>query len=523
MERLIVSLVIAAAGAATLLLSALKCLQIYQLSSYRIKGLWGWFRKTRFDIPARLFAFSFFSFTAMFVYLMCFKTLSDEYSFVKYFGLLFYVGVSALFIAVQAKTKQKPPLKFTARVIRFSVVYTVLAFGLCFAATYCPFETFFSYAFLGVTPLFAPIIISIAHFILLPVETLINRGYEKRAAAALSARRDLIKIGITGSYGKTTAKNILAELLGCKYRVVASPESYNTPMGLAKTINDGLGDCEVFIAEMGARRIGDISRLCDMIKPDYAMITAVGSQHLETFGSVENVISAKLEITATEFTVIDGDNELLVARAAELGGRAFAYCGANGEAYCDDVQVGADGTTFTLTIGDESRRITTPLLGRHVAKLCAECALMAHKLGVETDKIAAALGRLKPIPHRLQLIKNAAYTIIDDAYNSNPTGAANAIEVLTAFDGAKVVITPGFAELGDMQNEENFNLGKRAAAADYLISVNNSEIIKGAIAGGMAEEKAVAAQNLDDAVRIFRELGLSGATVLFLNDLPDNY
>ncbi len=529
MERLIFELVFSAVGAVLLTLCGYKMFQIYQLSSYRTKGVFNWFKVSRFDYLARYFALAFLSFMGMFVYIGCF----GRREYVEYIGAVIFIFFACVFIAVTAKEHKKTPLKLTPRVIRCTVLDFFLNFGLMYG--FLRLGRLFppSYAFTAITMLLIPITVAISHIIMSPFEKLNNAGYKKRAERVLASMPHLIKIGITGSYGKTSAKNILAKMLEKKYRVAYSPASYNTPMGLSRVINNDLKVTdEVFIAEMGARNVGDIKELAQMIQPNYGLITSVGNQHLETFGTLENIVNTKFELVenlaAGGVAVFNGDGEKVV----EMFNRAGVEKRLSGKdglvgasAFYSDVEVGARGTEFVANIDGQSVKISTRLLGKHVPGLMLSCAVVAHLLGVPLDGIAAACGEIEPVAHRLQLIDRGDTVIIDDAYNANSEGSKNALEVLGKFDGKRIIVTPGLVELGTEEKTANEELGKAIAEnADYamLIGARAESIKKGAVENGMKEENAFVLASLDESVEKLREIAGKKA-VLFENDLPDNY
>ncbi len=520
MEQLIITLIICAISSALLTLLSLKMLQIYQLSSYQISGFFKWLKRTKGDYVLRYFALSFFQFLSLLIFNFSFPN-----SNLKYIGLALYILLAIYFFVLEVKSPKKTPLKVTKRIVRQIVFLPILYFGISFAAIYFTKEYAIGYSLLAVISFLIPLCVTLSHILLLPIEKLINSYYFKKAAKA--ARGNIIKIGITGSYGKTTAKNILAELLSKKYTVLSSPASHNTPMGLAKLINSGIDGYDIIIAEMGARRKGEIKELCHLIPPDYGIITSAGPQHLETFGSLENIISTKLELAfeAKKFVVLNSDDAKLMSAAANHKEFKSLYAGSVGaDAAFSQPTINAEGTSFTLLIKDEKIEITTKLLARHIPELLTMCALHAYKLGVSMQEIKEAAENIEPIPHRLQLIKTEQAIIIDDAYNSNPTGAKNAIEVLSKFEGTKVVITPGFIELGKRQEIENKILGENIAkTADYLLSVSCPAIYDGALQAGMNEDNAFLVDSLDLAMEKFKTLKITSPIILFLNDLPDIY
>lgn len=492
-------------------LLSLRPMQMLQLSSYRASGFCGWLKRTKFDYLVRYFALAFFSFTSMFVFVMCFGT-----SKVYYLGYIFYVLLSLYFLYASLKEKQKTPLKFTKRIVRLVIVDFIVGSALSFAILILTKDTIFIYSLIGIMPLLCLAILLISHFILLPLEKAISAMFIKKAVKKLNASSPII-IGITGSYGKTTVKNILASFLRTKYKVFVSPHSYNTPMGLSKCINESYNGEEIFIAEMGARYVGDITYLKKIFKPQYAILTSIGNQHLETFGSKENIIKEKTSlINGVEFAVANGDCEEVVAN-----NQGAALCGKKGEAVYSSVKTSLGGTDFVLTIDGESEAIHTKLVGEHVPVSIAMCALMAHKFGVSLKDISNAALTLPFIKHRLEVIKNGDMTILDDSYNSNPIGAESALNILDTYEGTKVIITPGFVELGSEANESLKALGRKiASVCDFAFLVGgNAQAIK----SGMGEyENAIIVSSLDEAMNGLKKIELPLA-VLFENDLPDNY
>ena len=352
---------------------------------------------------------------------------------------------------------------------------------------------------------------------------------------ALEARPDLIKIGITGSSGKTSTKFVLRDILSQKYRVLASPASFNTPMGLSRVINEQLRDeHQVFIAEMGARHVGDIKELCELVRPKYGLLTSVGPQHLETFGSIENIAGTKYEL----IEALPKDGVAFFSSDGSYVDRLFAKCecekyrvGFNPDRQpymlATDLEVGPQGSRFTLKCADgTSMRCRTRLLGRHNIQTIALCAAVAHKLGLTMEEIARGVRVIEPIEHRLQLIPGAM-TVIDDAFNSNPAGSQEALNVLSGFPGRRIIVTPGMVEQGKREDELNYAFGTQmvnCVDVAILVGPNHTRpILQGLVDSGFSREDIHVVSNLDDASALLRVIGRAGDTVLFENDLPDNY
>ena len=518
-----------------------KFVQMLQLSSYRIKGFCGWIKSSKFDYPIRFFVLTLFSALSLAAYWAAF----GEYGFAGYFGFLIVAGFCIAFIIITMRQKNKTPLKFTARVKRlFAALFVLniaLAFGIVFMSRAIVVGSVaMSYTLIAGMPLIGMFTIFIAHFIMLPFERLNNRRYYRMAQKKLEAMPDLIKVGITGSYGKTTVKNILAAMLSKKYSVCHSPASYNTPMGLSKVINYELQPIhEVLIAEMGARRRGDIKELCDLVKPTVSMLTAIGLAHLDTFGSRDNIAMGKYEIIEN---VSEGGLKVFNAMGGAIrplidktdGRKAVSGIEGTDGATCvySDLKFGVEGCEFILkasTSDGEAKGkvgVKTQLLGKFIPDLISMCAAVAVELGVSLEDIAAACTELEPVPHRLQLIKNGNTAVLDDAYNSNPDGARSAIEMLGCFEGVKIIVTPGIVEMGEDEDAINTELGRDIAkVCDYaiLVGTRGAFIANGCKEGGMAEDKIITANSLTEATDKLAAIEPTGKrAVLFENDLPDN-
>ena len=435
------------------------------------------------------------------------------------------------FIWSESKYALKVPYKATARFNRLFVAYVLLtavaAFGLIVFLSYLSkwngsiLYGLIAYVPVAVLPICLPYILCLANGILSIFENARNKKYVKRAGQVLDQTK-IIRIGVVGSYGKTSVKNILKTLLLEKYSVVETPESYNTPLGIAKTVfSDNFKDKEIFIAEMGARRKGDISTLCKLVKPDYAIFTGVCAQHLQTFGSLENIYKEKSEILyCGAKTVVCGENlrEYITEKPA-----CVIYANE-----AKELTMSATKTKFTLSICGEKVKIETPLLGEGNAENIALCVRLCEELGMTKEEIERGLAKIIPVPHRLQLIENGGVYILDDGYNCNPRGAKQAIAALSRFEGRKCIVTPGIVECGILEESINEALGADIAAAnlDKIILVGDTlvgAVKEGYLAAGGDNEKLVTTKTLVLAQEELSKWITAGDAVLFLNDLPDVY
>jgi UDP-N-acetylmuramoyl-tripeptide--D-alanyl-D-alanine ligase len=391
--------------------------------------------------------------------------------------------------------------------------------------------------------LLAPITLVLANLLLYPVEALLRQRYINMARARLrSQTHNTTIIGITGSYGKTSTKDILTHILGTRYRVSKTPKSFNTLMGICKSINDGdlrPGD-NYFVAELGAYIPGEIRRLAQLLKPKVGVLTAVGPQHLERFGSIENVARAKYELIealpADGLAVFNADNDICYRLARGTHHVPVALYGIEkhpDEVYlrAEGMQVTREGLRFTMVRPQTGEKVAvrTRLLGRHQVSNILAASTVALWAGLTLNDIAAAIAMIQPTPHRLELKQGAGgITILDDAYNSNPEGARNALQILSEFrDGKRILVTPGLVELGELEPVENRRLGSHAAGAcDVAILVGRDRtdfIRQGLVESGFPADNVIQVPTLNEAIARLRAIASPGDTVLLLNDLPDTY
>ena len=424
----------------------------------------------------------------------------------------------------------KNKLVFTKRMWRFLIVYVGLCYLFFYLINNFVFSIFLKILDCTLIYLFTPVIVCLVHILLLPVEIAIKSFYIKKAGKRL-AKKDCIKIGITGSYGKTSTKNILAQILEKQYKVCVTPGNFNTDMGVTKTILQKLDDEDVFIAEMGARKKGDIEKIAKFVRPDYAIITTIGAQHLETFGSLKNIENTKYELVEGVkeggIIVFNGDSPSTKKLFSICPKEKYLTCDEKGYAYAKDVKINADGSTFFLIIDSHQIKVSTKLLGQININNIVTASALAYLLGISMEDIRSAIKHLEPTSHRLELMRSGKVVILDDSYNSNMIGAEEALKVLSSFDGQKIVVTPGFVELGEAGSEANFKLGAKIAdVADYIIIMNETNknyLLSGAISHNFDKKKIFFANNRKEQRSLLAKLTTSGCVVLFENDLPDNF
>lgn len=435
----------------------------------------------------------------------------------------------ALFLTADTTKK---PLMMTGRAWRISVTATALSIAAVLVST--PFGPAIWAVATSIVFVGAPYVLVAADAALTPVQSVINERYLRAARAKLGEVKPLV-VGVTGSFGKTSTKFAIAGLIGPS-ETFATPGSYNTPLGVCRAINEGLEQHHRFlIVEMGAYREGEIAELCRFVKPTIGVLTAIGPAHLERFGSLEAIKAAKYELVASlpvDGTAVMNVDDSEVRALVEATHVPVIRYGLDPEGRPDvtaiDPDMGAASTRFTVVARGESVPVSTRLVGRHAIGHVLAGVAVALAAGRRLAELETAISELAPVEHRLQVIEGAGgITVIDDAYNSNPHGAAAALDLLKSIPGErKVVVTPGMIELGELQYEANLRFGESAArVADTIIvvaRVNRDALVAGAKKGD-GTATVVTVDSLAEASETLNSLLQPGDVVLFENDLPDQY
>lgn len=383
-----------------------------------------------------------------------------------------------------------------------------------------------------------PFVVFLANIINFPIERGVYHYYKHQAQSKLKGMPNLKIIGITGSYGKTSSKNILSDILNIKYNALPTPRNLNTYNGLIMTVNNNLTKFnDIFIAEMGAYVKGEIRGLCKLVKPQYGILTRIGTAHLETFGSEQNIIDGKFELIESlpsdGFAVLNGDDPKQVNYKLKNKVKVI-WIGIDNpdvDVRAINIKCSNKGMEFDVTFPNDKNKkyhFETRLLGDHnVYNILAGLAF-GYEFNISIPDLQQAVKGVRPVEHRLELKRLNNFYQIDDAYNSNPVGAHNAVKVLGMMPGIKVVVTPGMIELGDKEAEYNKKFGEQIAeVADYavLIGENHTKPIKeGLLSKGFDKDKIIVYNDVRDAYPFIGELAKDKEVyALFENDLPDTY
>ncbi|EFI41516.1 UDP-N-acetylmuramoyl-tripeptide--D-alanyl-D-alanine ligase [Peptoniphilus sp. oral taxon 386] len=448
--------------------------------------------------------------------------------------------------------EEKSPLVWTDRAKRLmkkhELVNIIIVFIICIVADiiYLFFDNIaFLVIFLLITGFLLYFyqykLIVVSNKFAIPKELEINMGFYKQAQEKIRNYKenyDLKVLGITGSFGKTSVKFISNTILSEGLRVKNTPSSFNTPMGLSKIINNELENTtEVFIAELGAKKRGEIEEVAALVQPNIGIITAIGPTHMHLFKTIDNIQNTKYELIEmlpeNGVAIFNYDNDYVKPLADKTEIKTIRYGIKDVEkldVYATDISVDEMGSKFILHIRELGEiECESKLLGVHNISNLLAAASSAYILGLSLEQIANGMKKVEPVEHRLNIVNsNSGVIVIDDAFNSNPIGFRAALDVISEFkDGRKIIITPGMVELGDMEEEENYKIGfEIAKTCDFVILVGKKRtapIYRGLEDAKYNLENVFRVNSLNEATQVLGHLSAPKDVVLFENDLPDNY
>lgn len=500
-------------------------MHMYQQNRYQMKRYRSWLYETvhikRKEIMKLFGCF-------MGIYGLLFIPKSDVFV-VEVLLLLIYSYV--LYKMEDMKTYRKP-LVFTSRVQRllcaFYVVYSIFFFII---SSFISIRTWlYLLPFFYFTPWFVVIFIGLG---MQPIEEWIRQYYAKQARRILDNQKRLCCIAITGSYGKTSVKTILHELFADTYYTLMTPRSYNNLMGITLTIRQQLQSLhEIFLCEMGADHVHEIERLMDFVKPSIGIVTAVGPQHLQTFHTIGNILHEKMQmiekLPSSGVGFINLDNAYIRGYHIRNTCKIITFGIHQISDYqASDIVYRKEGTSFVVHHAQQSYAFTTKLLGEHNV-LNITCAIaVAHHQGIEWEILKRLVANLPYVEHRLQIRESNTYTILDNAYNSNPEGAGYALDVIKQMEGKHIIVTPGFLDLGDTAIKAHIVFGEQIAnSVDIAILVGKqqtSDIVKGLRNKNFPLSKLFIVNSIEEAFALLDQFADANTTVLLENDLPDAF
>ena len=372
-----------------------------------------------------------------------------------------------------------------------------------------------------------PYLLGISLLLIRPIDSTLKKKRVKRAKEILNQLK-IITIGITGSYGKTSTKEIITAILSEKLKVIKTPDNINTDIGIADfIINNEVNfkNKDVFIVEMGAYKIGDISNTSKMIEPQYSILTGINESHLERFGSLENIIRGKFELPShtKDFVVLNFDDINIVNNYKKFQLKNFI-----GKSINETSDIVIKGNFQGLKFTYHKNEFDIKLLAKHNITLILLCIEVAKKIGINMEEIKRGVSRLKPFSHRLEPIynPNTQITVIDDSYNGNFNGIISGLEILSQTKGRKIVLTPGLVETGKETEKIHKKIGNLYAQNIDLALFLKTKAVNYIIEGIKENQKDLhyktyntAKEAHDDLVNILQ----TGDTIIFQNDIPDHY
>lgn len=387
----------------------------------------------------------------------------------------------------------------------------------------------------GILSVYSPyFIIYLMALITLPIEEAIKKYYENLARKKLNSFDRLRKIGITGSFGKTSTKNIINDIISEDVFTLITPASYNTPMGITRTIREQLKPIhDVFVCEMGADKLGDISYLMEFVKPQFGVVTSIGEQHLSTFKTIDNIISEKMKeiemLPSDGVGFINADNEYINSYVIKNNCKIVrvGIDNVNVDLVAKNIKYSNEGTSFSVKINNKNYKFTTALLGQHNITNILIGIAIALELNIPIEKIVKNVANVRQVEHRLEVKKINNFTFIDDAFNSNPVGSKMAVDVLSLMNGKRIIVTPGMIDNGAKQDALNYEFGKYMLnKVDYVLLIGEKQtkpIYNGLKDSGYDMNNVVVYKNIKDALTYVYTKFSSKDTILLENDLPDAF
>jgi UDP-N-acetylmuramoyl-tripeptide--D-alanyl-D-alanine ligase len=451
---------------------------------------------------------------------------ASEYSMRDY---LSWYHKTSDFSQVEVRKKFKKTKKSLLVLSIFWLIIVVIFSAFVFASFQNYYTTLFLIVFL-LLPFFLPYtilipLLLIKYSIQIPIEK-----YIIAKAKHILKNHKAIKIAVAGSYGKTSMREMLKTVLEQGKKVSAPPHSYNTPLGISTFINTLTGDEDVLIFEFGEYYPGDIKKLCDLVEPDFGVITGINQAHLQKFKSLEKTVKTIYELAdylGSKPLYVNGDS-VLAKEYVRQGNIVYSNTGVE-EWNVTGQETSLEGTAFVLENGQQSIRLSSSLLGLHQVGPLAVTVRIAMRLGLTTEQSVEGVRQTKPFAHRMEPSTNSdGVTIIDDSYNGNPDGVNVAINFLASLEGKRrFYITPGLVEMGSQTKDIHIEIGKQLASA----KIEKVVLIKDSVTPYIEEGLHKAGYNgeiiwFDDALTALsslRHITVAGDVVLLQNDWPDQY
>ena len=352
--------------------------------------------------------------------------------------------------------------------------------------------------------------LTIAYLGSLGIERFLFEAYKREAAKRLATMEKMKIVCVTGSYGKTSMKNFIAQILSKKYKVYATPRSVNTIGGIIRDVNEAIPEgTEVYVCEAGARQRGDIYTIAQFLHPHLVVVGQVGPQHLEYFKTIENITRTKLELMQSDrlerafvhTSVTEEEHEKVTHFGKGIG----------------DMEATLEGTSFSLDTGSNTLQLHTKVLGAFQAVNINAAVLVAKQLGFSDEEIVSAVEKLKSVDHRLQRIDAGGKIILDDGYNGNIDGMKEGIRLCSLHEGRKVIVTPGLVESTDELNLELIE----AINETFDIAIVTGRLNSALFDRHLKVQKKILLHDKTLLQQMLAQHTQSGDIILFANDAPN--
>ncbi len=384
--------------------------------------------------------------------------------------------------------------------------------------------------------IFTPLIISIIVLILQPLAVLGRNQIIKKASEKRAQFQNLLVVGITGSYGKTSTKEFLATILSEKFKVLKTLEHQNSEVGISQCIlNDLKPEHEIFIVEMGAYNRGGIKLLCDIVKPKIGILTGINEQHMATFGSQENIVKGKYELIKSlpedGLSIFNGDNEYCFELYKKtlikkrVYGLQSSISGLPLDILAYNIRAEKDFITFRVVLWDEIADFKVNLMGSQNVSNVLAAAVCARELGMTLEEISKACQKIESWQSGFQLKKGInGLNIIDATYSANPDGVISHLEYLKIWAGKKVIIMPCLIELSRASKEVHKRIGQKIGEVCDLVIITTKErfgeIKEGAVEKGIPKENILFIENPKEIFEKIKSFCQSGDVVLLESRVP---
>jgi len=420
------------------------------------------------------------------------------YAFPQFFWIFFYFALLPAIWLWHKKLDKK--LVLTWRVKRFLILLVSLTLFqdfICTLKDVCELYGVFM-------PLF------VAYLGSSFIENYLFLAYKKQAQRKLESMPNLKIIAITGSYGKTSMKNFMAQILSKKFKVYATPRSVNTIGGIIRDVNESLPqDTQIYICEAGARQKGDIYTIAQFLHPHIAVVGKVGPQHLEYFGDLETIVRTKLELIHSDRL----ERAFVHESVTSLPHEKVTFFGEN----VSNVTATLDGIDFDMKLGEDDIHFHTNVLGNFQTININAAILVAESLGMERDAIVKAVEKLTPVQHRLEKIEAGGKIILDDGYNGNIDGMLEGIRLCLLHDGRKVIVTPGLVESTEELNIELIDAINKV----FDIAIITSDLNRVLFESKLHVNETIILKDKTLLTNTLAQKTASGDIILFANDAPN--